>query len=597
MNNNMQIIDDLELLVRMCHSKSDGASLQFEEEEINNKINEINQEIDEIRLCAEEDNYDTSAEMADRNIEIMTKKVITSIKAELKVKNTELESLKEKESEVSEKISSIKENVSIYEEHISSMEKRIAVTDNQEVISRYNKLIMENRQRISNLTNELEAIETSYKRLQNIISKSAEEIENLEEKLKKKKEQLAETQSNLENKDNYVDQVKLDRNNKKVKDLETKKESLAKRLTEIKEDPKYLEAQIKKVLNNGEDKSLALEYLNALAQIANKIPYMNVAADNALEEELLRTTQARDTFANEIDQKSYNILDKLSPEQIRIDYLNQKIVNSQAELQRLEERIIRIDRDEEYNYQEKEANLSLLIDQAQNDLNELKKAYESESDTNLSAKALVKVSYDEKKEDLKAANKILSEFRKEEAEDIKAASELSKKEISRVKNIIASAEKEIEEIKNRLKSKKSGIIDIGAQNKDKEHLKELAKVVMDIKHRRQFAETPNEVVRRIEQNISSSPSMINQNLNAMDNQTNLGVENTMSYNQQPVGNVEPISTNNLNAISVEPPQNQEITENTNMGLDNMPKNDNLSSGSNIASEIDDYLNSLESSLG
>lgn len=597
MNNNMQIIDDLELLVRMCHSKSDGASLQFEEEEINNKINEINQEIDEIRLCAEEDNYDTSAEMADRNIEIMTKKVITSIKAELKVKNTELESLKEKESEVSEKISSIKENVSIYEEHISSMEKRIAVTDNQEVISRYNKLIMENRQRISNLTNELEAIETSYKRLQNIISKSAEEIENLEEKLKKKKEQLAETQSNLENKDNYVDQVKLDRNNKKVKDLETKKESLAKRLTEIKEDPKYLEAQIKKVLNNGEDKSLALEYLNALAQIANKIPYMNVAADNALEEELLRTTQARDTFANEIDQKSYNILDKLSPEQIRIDYLNQKIVNSQAELQRLEERIIRIDRDEEYNYQEKEANLSLLIDQAQNDLNELKKAYESESDTNLSAKALVKVSYDEKKEDLKAANKILSEFRKEEAEDIKAASELSKKEISRVKNIIASAEKEIEEIKNRLKSKKSGIIDIGAQNKDKEHLKELAKVVMDIKHRRQFAETPNEVVRRIEQNISSSPSMINQNLNAMDNQTNLGVENTMSYNQQPVGNVEPISTNNLNAISVEPPQTQEITENTNMGLDNMPKNDNLSSGSNIASEIDDYLNSLESSLG
>ena len=79
-----------------------------------------------------------------------------------------------------------------------------------------------------------------------------------------------------------------------------------------------------------------------------KTPYINVAADNALEEELLKATQARDTFANEIEQKSYNILEASTPEKIRIEFLNERIALWASELDDLKTKVDTIDRDREY---------------------------------------------------------------------------------------------------------------------------------------------------------------------------------------------------------------------------------------------------------
>ena len=69
---------------------------------------------------------------------------------------------------------------------------------------------------------------------------------------------------------------------------------------------------------------------------------------------------------------------------------------------------------------------------------------------------------------------------------------------------IAEANAEIEDIKNRLATKKSGLIDITTKNKDKDTLKELAQIVIDIKHRRQFAETPLEIITNLENQLGIS---------------------------------------------------------------------------------------------
>jgi hypothetical protein len=66
-------------------------------------------------------------------------------------------------------------------------------------------------------------------------------------------------------------------------------------------------------------------------------------------------------------------------------------------------------------------------------------------------------------------------------------------------NKIKEAEKEIEEIKNNMISRKSGLIDITTQNRDKDKLKELAVKVIDIKHRRQFADKPIDIAKELEQ--------------------------------------------------------------------------------------------------
>lgn len=539
MNDRMQILEDLDVLVRMCRSKNDGASLVIEEEEIKQKISELELEIEELKTSADEENYDTAAEMADRNIEIITKKVINTIKIELKNKNSELQKLKEKEKEASDNINSIKSNKKSHGTYISSMQERIDSTTDEEVINRYNSLISESETKVVELEEELKTITDTYTDLQKDIENLAKEIEELNKRLQSKQEQLLETQHNLESKETYIDLSKLERNNKKIEDINSRKEKLESRLVEISNDPKYLEVKIKKIINENGDMDKAKTYLKTLISTAIDQPYMNVAADNALEEELLRATQARDTFANEIDQKNYNVMESESPEQIRIEYLNERINYWNNDLQVYENKIALVDKDEQFNYQQKDERIANLIATLKEDYEGYKKAYEDEPDTNLSTKASLKVSFEEKKEDLANAERIAAQFKNDEAEDIKLASNLIKNECEKIKNNINAAREEIDNIKNRLMTKKSGMIDINAQNRDKEKLKKLADTVMDIKHRRQFAEQPEVIARRLESSLSMellTEEMINKahetempkveeaNVSHIDNQQS--VENT-----------------------------------------------------------------------
>ena len=83
MDDKLKIFWNLDVLVKMCRSKSDGPSLRIEEVEIIDKIKSYNQEIEEITAQSEEESYDSSAEMADRNIEIITKKQLQTLKSTL----------------------------------------------------------------------------------------------------------------------------------------------------------------------------------------------------------------------------------------------------------------------------------------------------------------------------------------------------------------------------------------------------------------------------------------------------------------------------------------------------------------------------------
>ena len=110
MDDKLKVFWNLDVLVKMCRSKSDGPSLRIEEEEIVEKIEACNLEIEEIKSQSDEDSYDTSAEMADRNIEIITKKQLQTLKNTLKEKNKELNTLKEEEQNLYSNNSLLREN-------------------------------------------------------------------------------------------------------------------------------------------------------------------------------------------------------------------------------------------------------------------------------------------------------------------------------------------------------------------------------------------------------------------------------------------------------------------------------------------------------
>lgn len=499
MDDKLKVFWNLDVLVKMSRSKSDGPSLRVEEEEIETKLKSYNQEIDDINSISEEEIYDTSAEMADRNIEIITKKQLQSLKNELKEKNKELANLKDEEKLLYDQTTLLRNNKDSQEKYLLSMQERISTTTDTEIVNHYNMLITETTENINKLNDELNSQSGNYDEIQQQIIDYTDAIKVLEEKIDKKKKILAETQASLENRDNYIDKVKKEKNNKRIAELESKKKALNIRLEEIKKDPKYLESKIKEIINNKEDLSKTRPYLINLLNQVIRIPYINVPINNALEEELLRATQARDSFANEIDQKTYNILEANTPEKVRTEFLNERITKWQEDLNQLNNKILLVDKDSEFNYNAKDKIIAEMIATMKKDYSEFQRAYDETPDTSIGAKARLKASLDEKKEDIKEAEKIATSFKNDEAEDIENATRIIKYECENLRDKIKEAEEEINRLKNRLTSKKSGLIDIASKNKDKDVLKELAQIVIDIKHRRQFPEAPIDIINRLEE--------------------------------------------------------------------------------------------------
>ncbi len=501
MDDKLKVFWNLDVLVKMCRSKSDGPSLRIEENELKTKVKLYKLEIDEINAQSEDESYDTSAEMADRNIEIITKKQLQSLKLDLKEKNKKLTELKEEEKALYESTYLLRDTKNSYDKYIASMSDRINEATDYEVIDRYNALIAETSEKAAKVSETIETESYTYRSVQDQIIDITSEIERIEEAISKKNVLLAETQANLENKDNYIDRSKKEKNNKRIAELQEKIDKLEIRIEEIRKDPKYIESKIKDAINSDEEPEAIKSFLIDLINIVIKKPYMNIKANKELEEELLKATQARDTFANEIDQKSYNVLEVETPSKLRIDFLNDRIAKWQKELSDLKAKIAVVDQDSEFEYEAKDKKIAEMIESMKKDLKEFQKAYDETPESNIGAKASIKVALDEKKDDIIEAEKIATEFRKDESEDIANATRTIKYECEKLNSNIKNAQSEIVSIKNRLMQKKSGAIDIGARNKDKDVLKELAQTVIDLKHRRQFAETPIEIIARIEKEL------------------------------------------------------------------------------------------------
>jgi len=499
MDDKQKVFWNLDILVKMCRSKSDGPALRVEESELFEKISSIDAEIEEIKTQSEEDEYDTSAEMADRNIEIITKRQLQTLRSNLKDKNKLLDTAKEEENKFYSQEKLLQEDKKSCEDYVFSMQERINESTDQETNNHYTTLISETKEKIDALKDKIQSQSQSHSDIQSTILQLTEEIKNIEEEIARKKKLLVETQASLENKDNYIDKTKKEKTAKKIEDLLNKKEKLQKRLDEIRQDPQYIVTKIKDIINEKQEIEKSQDYFAQLVNIAIHEPYMNVPTNNILEEELLRATQIRDSFANEMDQKNYNILEADTPEKVRTEYLKQRISEWEQQLEEIKNNILSIDRDTKYQFRAKEQTISDMIKTMESDLVEYQKAYEDIPDSKIGTKATYKVAYDEKKDDLIAAKHILQDFRKDESDEIEKATYLMRTECTNIANKIAAAFAEMEEVKNRLLSKKSGAIDIASQNKDKEILKELAQTVIDIKHRRQFSETPIDIVHRLEE--------------------------------------------------------------------------------------------------
>ena len=187
MDDKLKVLWNLDVLVKMCRSKSDGPSLRVEEIEILDKLEGYKNEIKEIKSITEEDSYDTSAEMADRNIEIITKKQLQTLNAELKDKNKELNRLKNEEKKAYESTNLLRETKDSYEKFVLSMQERVNSVTDGATIERYNNLIRETNEKITATEETLKQESQDYEGIQSKIIDITNKITNLEDTIDKKK--------------------------------------------------------------------------------------------------------------------------------------------------------------------------------------------------------------------------------------------------------------------------------------------------------------------------------------------------------------------------------------------------------------------------
>ena len=513
MKDKLKIFEYLETLVKMCRSTNDGASLKIEEREITTKIDDINLELEDLNLSLTEEVYDESAEMADRNLEIITRKTINTLKSKLKEKEEEYNNLKQKESEINNELTIFKDNRSSYDEYINVMRERITNCEDKEVIKQYQNEIRINLDKLKEENEKSSLVNILQEKINASLETVEKEKTSIEERITRKEELLSEIRTNLTNKESYIDVSKKNKITRKIDELNKNKTKLEERLKEIKKDPKYIELKIKSIVNDGADTFLARSYVIDLVNMANKVPYMDMPIDNNLEAELLKATKARDTFANEIDHKSYSLVDMETPNKIRIDYLNKRISNWELEKEKINEEISTIDNDSNYEYKQQIEKLNDIIEDIKSDISEYTTILEKEDTLTPSTRANYQASLDEKKKDLTEAENILELFRKEECEDIQRITIELDQELISLDNKIEEANKEIESLKEDLLSKKTDLTDIRAMNKDKARLKELAEVVIDIKHRRNFPLQPTLIAKQLEKLLGIEI------INSLDNNT------------------------------------------------------------------------------
>ena len=152
----------------------------------------------------------------------------------------------------------------------------------------------------------------------------------------------------------------------------------------------------------------------------------------------------------------------------------------------------------------------------------------------------------------------------------------------------------LEQIKTRLLSKKTGIIDISAQNKDKEKLKELANVVIDIKHRRQFADTPDAIAARIETRLDIDlTGNLPKNTSAVENVSETPISlDELNNEKRGVKVVDETQVEDTSKPKDEEDAIIDLASISEKKDTNDKKDDNIVASSELSQELNSFINNL-----
>lgn len=502
------VLNNIDLLVLMAGSNLNTMDIEEDLIEINKDIEDKKQKIADLKSIMVDARYfNASNELVDKNIEVSLKNKIARLNRKIKDIDLELNDVKRKEVNLNRDITSLKENITDTEKYLSILNSKL----NNNLDDNYKEIVKREENHLNNLKEELKQKEEEYKTVLKDMELYKQAMDELNLKKASDEEKLEEVVNNLNNPKAYVDEELKKKDEDELNNLSNSLEELQKKKLAYLTDPNMIGADAKELVANN-NFSKALDKIKELLAIVKEKPYMNITNLNTLDEELEKLENERIQLADYIDNKNYNEVNSDLIKK-RIEYLNNQIKVNDADVKQYELISENINKDIANN-------LSVLINELEDELLKITKEIKDYKDllSNLKkgkSRANIENAILKKEKEKEVMNSLLHNYKSDLLFQVNLANTMDKL-IKKYNTDTKNKKDGVSELEH-MSIVENNVKDYISEEADKDKLKKINEQIKQIKNRKKYTKTPDEIYDEIEMVLANSKVNNDVNTNNKNN--------------------------------------------------------------------------------
>lgn len=491
-----EIFNNIDLLVEMAGSSLNVDDINAELITINKEINDKTQAIEDLKSIMNDARYfNASNELIDKNIEISLKSKINRLKRKIKDINSELNLIKEEESKLHNEVNKLKGQITHNEKYLIVLKKKSESSSS----NNYKQIVLTEEDNLNRLKEELLKKEQKHKTVLKELELNSQALKELTQNKEQEEEKLKAITDSLNNPNSYIDEDLKKDDEAKLISLNEALEKAEKRKLELLTDPNMIGTDAKELIiknNNAE----ALSKIKELVTIVKGKPFMDIENASILDEVLEKAEKERAELATLLETKDYKGLnnDVLSK---RTNYINEQITKINNIISEYQTIIKEADEDIDNNISILIKEIEASITKIAGEIEEYETLLKDKSKSN-KTRANLENTLQKKTKEKEIMEDLLQNYQNDLLTKISLTNALNK-EIENFNQNITEYKEELKEISN-IASLELNAKDFLEEEQDKDKLKAKNDEIKQIKNRKKYTKTPNEIYDQIEMSLATS---------------------------------------------------------------------------------------------
>ncbi len=498
-----EIFNNIDLLVSMAGSTLNVQDIESELITINREIQDKKSQLEDLKSMMNDTRYfNASSELVDKNIEVSLQSKIRHLDRKMKDIEANLNRIKKEESKLYSDITSLKERIDENQKYVDVLDSKKDNLENGALEG----IISKEKEHLQHLRKELDTKEKKHQAVLKDLELSGQALSELTEKKEGEEARLKDITDHLGNPNAYIDEDLKKQDEERLRTLNETIDDLQKRKLEYLTDPNMIGADAKELVANG-NYTEALNKIKELLAVVKKKPFMDITNLSVLDEELEKKENERTELSNYIDTKDYAGMNSGSAS-IRMEYANKEIALEQQIIESLQDVNQKVDQNIETSLSQAIQNLEQEIVRLTNEVEEYQSLMQDASKSR-KTKANLENAVLKKEKEKEAVNLILDHYKQDLLFQITLSNTISKM-VQKLNQHTQDYQGEIQELQHMTVLDEASI-DYIEEERDKDKLRNINEEIRQIKNRKKFDKTPDEIYDQIEMllaNFGSTTSKI-----------------------------------------------------------------------------------------